>query len=103
MLKKQFPNITYSNNSYRTYQNQKDVFLTVAKQHGNTISGALTQAALPGFSQHHTGKSLDLANYKQNGVSPLTPDILQKYNFKLPYATQTSLRMAEPWHIYLNV
>ena len=103
LLKKQFPNITYSNNSYRTYQNQKDVFLTAAKVHGNTISGALTQAALPGFSQHHTGKSLDLANYKQNGVSPLTPDILQKYNFKLPYATQTSLRMAEPWHIYLSV
>ena len=103
LLKNQFPNVTYSDKSYRTYQNQKDVFLSVAKQHGNTISGALTQAALPGFSQHHTGKSLDLVNYKQNGVSPLTPNILQKYNFSLPYPAKTSFRMAEPWHIYLNV
>ena len=100
LLKKQFPNITYSDNSYRTYKNQKDVFLDSAKSHGNTISGALIQAALPGFSQHHTGKTLDVDNYKKNGVSQLTPEILKKYNFSLPYQYKTSFRMAEPWHIY---
>ena len=103
LLKTKFPNITYSDNSYRTYENQKDVFLDNAKSHGNTISGGLIQAALPGFSQHHTGKTLDVKNYKKNGVSQLTPEILQKYNFSLPYQYKTSFRMAEPWHIYLTI
>ena len=102
LLKTKFPSIIYSDKSYRTYKLQKDMFLDSAKSHGNTISGGLIQAALPGFSQHHTGKSLDLANYKKNGVSQLTPEILQKYNFSLPYPKVTSFRMAEPWHIYLN-
>ena len=102
-LKIKFPKITYSYNSYRSYTNQKDVFLDSAKSHGNTISGALTQAALPGFSQHHTGKTLDVDNYKKNEVSQLTPEILKKYNFSLPYPKVTSFRMAEPWHIYLLI
>lgn len=102
LLKNKFPNITYSNKSYRTYELQKDMFLDSAKTHGNTISGGLTQAALPGFSQHHTGKALDVVNYKKNKISQLTPEILQKYNFSLPYPTKTPFRMAEPWHITLN-
>lgn len=99
LLKKQFPDITYSKRSYRTYELQKDMFLDSAKEHGNTISGGLTQAALPGFSQHHTGKALDVANYKKY---KLTPEILEEYNFSLPYPKKTSFRMAEPWHITLN-
>ena len=69
------------------------MFLDSAKEHGNTISGALTQAGLPGFSQHHTGKDLDIS-------SRVSPKILQKHNFTLPYPTETPFRMAEPWHIY---
>ena len=68
LLKKQFPDITYSKRSYRTYELQKDMFLDSAEDHGNTISGGLTQAALPGFSQHHTGKALDVVNYKKNKI-----------------------------------
>ena len=95
LLKNKFPGITYSNKSYRTYELQKDMFLDSAKAHGNTISGGLTQAGLPGFSQHHTGKALDIS-------SRVSPKILQKHNFTLPYPTETPFRMAEPWHIYSN-
>ena len=102
LLKNKFPDITYSNKSYRTYELQKDMFLDSVKAHGNTISGGLTQAGLPGFSQHHTGKALDVGNYKKNKISQLTPEILQKYNFSLPYPKKTSFRMAEPWHILSN-
>jgi len=95
-LKKEVPSIRYGKKSYRSYELQKDVFLDSANAHGNTISGGLYQAALPGFSQHHTGKALDISS----GVSRLNSNILQKHNFILPYPTETSFRMAEPWHIY---
>ena len=95
-LKKEVPGISYGKKSYRSYEVQKDVFLDSANAHGNTISGGLYQAALPGFSQHHTGKALDMSS----GVSRLNSNILQKHNFILPYPTKTSFRMAEPWHIY---
>jgi len=95
-LKKEVPSISYGKKSYRSYELQKDVFLDSANAHGNTISGGLYQAALPGFSQHHTGKALDMSS----GVSRLKSNILQKHNFILPYPTETSFRMAEPWHIY---
>ena len=35
LLKTKFPNITYSDNSYRTYENQKDVFLKNANRNDN--------------------------------------------------------------------
>ena len=98
-LKNEVPGISYGKKSYRSYELQKDMFLDSAKKHGNTISGGLIQAALPGFSQHHTGKALDITS----GVSRLNSKILQKHNFILPYPTKTLFRMAEPWHIYLTI
>jgi len=74
------------------------VFLKCAKKRGGTISGGLYQAALSGFSQHHTGKALDILS----GVSRLTSKILQKHNFILPYPKKTSFRISEPWHIYFD-
>ena len=97
-LKKEVPGIRYGKKSYRSYELQKEVFLDSAYDHGGTISGALYKAALPGFSQHHTGKALDISS----GVSRLNSKILQKHNFILPYPTKTSFRIAEPWHIYLT-
>jgi len=97
-LKKEVPGISYGKKSYRSYELQKDVFLKYAKKRGGTISGGLFQAALPGFSQHHTGKALDISS----GVSRLNSKILQKHNFILPYSKKTSFRMVEPWHIYFD-
>lgn len=88
------PTITIRNNSFRDYNKQKETFIKYAKKYGSTISGGLRQAALPGFSQHHTGKAIDVGNYRT-----LNQKILNKYGFKLPYPTDTGFRMAEPWHI----
>jgi len=102
-LQKELPGISYSEKSYRSYNLQKETFLKYGYEHGNSISGALTQAGLPGYSQHHTGKALDVSNYKNSkGVSLLTPEILKKHGFYLPYEKKSALRMAEPWHICLT-
>lgn len=97
LMKQEIPDISIRENSWRDYNKQKETFLTYAKKYGGTISGGLRQAALPGFSQHHTGKAIDVGNYRM-----LTPDILNKYGFVVSYPKQTSFRMAEPWHIYYN-
>lgn len=81
-------------NSLRDYNNQKNTFIDQAREHGNTINGGLRQAALPGFSQHHTGKAFDISS-----PSSVTNKMLSSFGFKRPYPIDTGFRMAEPWHI----
>ena len=89
------PKIGINDNSYRDYPTQMATFIRSAKNHGGTIKGALRQAALPGFSQHHTGKSIDVYNSQL-----LSDTILKKYGFERPYLKDSGFRMSEPWHIY---
>ena len=86
--------VKYSDNSYRDINNQKNTFIKYAKENGGTISGGLRQAALPGFSQHHTGKALDFTP-----SSSLSDKTLLAYGFSRPYKIDTGFRKAEPWHI----
>lgn len=86
--------VKVSNNSYRDYQKQKQTFIDMAKKNGGKIKDGLRQAALPGFSQHHTGKAFDIS------PSNLVSDkMLQAFGFKRPYKVDTGFRMPEPWHI----
>lgn len=85
---------SYSDQSYRDYNLQKDTFLKYARDRGKTISAGLEQAALPGFSQHHTGRALDFKPYKS-----VSDEVLKKYGFIRPYKYNTGFRIAEPWHI----
>lgn len=82
-------------NSYRDYKKQKDTFLKYAK--GKKISNGLKQAALPGFSQHHTGKALDVSNSRT-----ITNAMLKRYGFSRPYVVNSGFRIEEPWHIFYN-
>lgn len=84
----------YSDQSYRDYNLQKDTFLKYAREKGGTISNGLKQAALPGFSQHHTGKALDFKPYQS-----VSDGTLKKFGFIRPYKIDTGFRMPEPWHI----
>lgn len=88
--------VKYHPDSYRDYNLQKKYFLKYANKYGagKKIDGALTRAALPGFSQHHTGKALDFS--PSYSISNST---LKKYGFIRPYPIKTSFRMEEPWHI----
>jgi hypothetical protein len=97
LMSKEIPGIAIRDRSFRTYEDQKNTFIKYANKYGGTISGGLKQAALPGFSQHHTGNAIDVKNY-----SLLKPNILKKYGFTVSYPVQTSFRIAEPWHIYYN-
>ena len=90
--------VLISQSSYRDYNKQKEIFVKMAKKHGGTISNGLRQAALPGFSQHHTGKALDITN-----SNLISDKILNNYGFIRPYKTDTKFRMPESWHIYYNL
>jgi len=83
---------------YRTYQRQGEIFIQMANKYGGTISGGLKQAALPGFSEHHTGRALDISGYDK-----VNETLLKKYGFVRNYLKPIdNFRIAEPWHIYYN-
>jgi hypothetical protein len=81
---------------YRSYQRQGEIFIQMANKYGGTISGGLKQAALPGFSEHHTGRALDISGYDK-----VNETLLKKYGFVRNYLKPIdNFRIAEPWHIY---
>ena len=49
-----------ANSSYRSYQEQKEIYDLYEKQYGGQY--ARDYAALPGFSEHQTGYVIDIAN-----------------------------------------
>ena len=98
-LQEKYPTVTINRNSkralYRDYVTQADLFVEVAMRRGGTISGAMRQAALPGFSQHHTGLAFDIKGYNS-----IDDNILKQFGFVRPYIQASKWRISEPWHIY---
>lgn len=98
-LQEKYPTVTINRNSkralYRDYVTQTDLFVDVAMRRGGTISGAMRQAALPGFSQHHTGLAFDIKGYDS-----IDDSILKQFGFVRPYIQASKWRISEPWHIY---
>jgi len=98
-LQTQYPVVRLFRNatiaSYRDYATQADLFVRVAKQRGGTIDKAMQKAALPGFSQHHTGKAFDISGY-----DAIDDNILKQFGFHRPYIQASKHRISEPWHIY---
>jgi D-alanyl-D-alanine carboxypeptidase len=75
---------------------------------GHDITDILRTNAAPGFSQHHTGRAIDIAT---PGARPLTEDfattsafewlIVQagRFGFGMPYTRSNRFGIAyEPWH-----
>lgn len=87
--------VRIKDNSFRDYTKQKDTFIEMAIKNGGKIRNGLRQAALPGFSQHHTGKAFDISS-----SNLVTDKMLSSFGFKRPYPTDTGFRMPEPWHIF---
>ena len=87
--------VRIKDNSFRDHVKQKDTFIEMAIKNGGKIKNGLRQAALPGFSQHHTGKAFDISS-----SNLVTDKMLSSFGFKRPYPTDTGFRMPEPWHIF---
>jgi len=75
---------------------------------GRTLDDVLAQLAPPGYSEHHTGRAVDLTTA---GVKPLTEDLENSATFSwlLQHAEQFDFRLSfprnnplgfiyEPWH-----
>jgi hypothetical protein len=90
---------------YRSYQSQVQVFGGKIKQQGG-VSGRQRSSALPGFSQHHTGKTFDILSVDENWwndnkeIKNWVANNCSRFGFKISYPTNGTLRVAEPWHLY---
>lgn len=75
---------------------------------GQDIEAILQVNTAPGFSEHHTGKAVDIAT---PGTRPLTEEFARsaafewlqlnadRYGFKMPYGRGNSFGLTyEPWH-----
>lgn len=75
---------------------------------GDTIESILSVNAAPGFSEHHTGRAIDIAT---PGYRPLTVDFERspafawleehagEFGFRMPYGRDNPLGFGyEPWH-----
>jgi LAS superfamily LD-carboxypeptidase LdcB len=105
--KKANPNVTYPvdiKSGYRSYIDQVKNFGSKAKKRG--IEDTQASNCLPGFSQHHTGKTFDIFSTetswweKNSNVKDWVANNCKTYGFKVTYKSKGSLRIAEPWHLY---
>lgn len=97
-LQKKCPELKMDEDSYRTYEKQTELFIEYVKKYGS-IEGAMKLRAIPGFSQHHTGKAFDV---KPKSVRACVKENAEKFGFTFPYIGQSYTRVAEPWHIYFK-
>ena len=97
-------NIVGCVSGYRGYSNQASVF--GGKIKNGDVARRQKVSAIPGFSQHHTGKAFDIIDlddpfWEENPkIKKWVEDNVGKYGFKVSYLTQGTLRSAEPWHIF---
>jgi hypothetical protein len=90
--------------SYRSYEDQKGQFLQEASKYPqDKINNALKRVAIPGFSQHHTGKAIDYGGnticLRKNAWPKSDFNTPNKWGFTLPYMSGVK-RMEESWHLY---
>jgi hypothetical protein len=90
--------------SYRSYEDQKNQFLQEASKFSkDKIDNSLKRVAIPGYSQHHTGKSIDYGGnticLRKNAWPNGDYSKPNKWGFTLPYMSGVK-RMEEPWHLF---
>ena len=95
-LQKDCPGLIMDEDSYRTYERQKELFIQYVKKYGS-IKNAMKLRAIPGFSQHHTGRAIDV---EPDSVRACVARNASNYGFEFPYKGENSLRAKEPWHIF---
>lgn len=95
---------------YRSYEDQVSNFGNKAKTRG--IEDTQKWVALPGFSQHHTGKAFDIFSLEPSWwdsrpkIKSCIEDNAPNYNLKVTYTKENrknKFRGAEPWHLFYTV
>ena len=90
---------------YRSYDKQVLAFCKKTNSE-KKISERQKWSALPGFSQHSTGKTFDLFSVEPEwwnsrpNLKNWLRDNASDYGFKVSYPSKGVLREPEPWHIY---
>ncbi|MEC9375749.1 MAG: M15 family metallopeptidase [Pseudomonadota bacterium] len=79
---------------------------------GNQIEDILHVNVAPGFSQHHTGRAIDIAtpgfkplqeDFEQSEAFAWLTDNASKFGFSMTYPRDNSLLIAyEPWHWFYS-
>ena len=105
-LKQAFPKINKGVvSAYRSYDKQVDTFGSNIARDGG-VSKRQKYSALPGFSQHHTGKTFDIVSVEpswwneNSDVKKWVVNNCGDFGFKISYPIDGVLRKAEPWHLY---
>ena len=93
--------------AFRSFEYQKKIIQRKLDK-GISINKILKENNLPGYSEHHTGKAIDLTSKKLNSLSisfekskefKWLIDNAAKYNFYLSYPKNNKEGiMYEPWH-----
>jgi len=89
---------------YRSYGDQ---VLNFSKKvnGGRNFDDVQSSNAIPGFSQHHTGKAFDIFSTETSwwdnrpSIKKWVADNCKNYGFEITYKVNGVLRVAEPWHL----
>lgn len=94
---------------FRSYLYQKQLIARQIKM-GNSLEVVLTQIAIPGFSEHHTGRAIDICTdgkyiFTQEFENTKAYEWLsrnaEKFGFRLSYPRDNQMGIVfEPWHWY---
>ncbi len=104
----EFPNLKLTIepvSGYRSYDDQvKNFGGKVAS--GRSVENVQRSVALPGFSEHHTGKAFDIFSVETDwwdnrpALKSWVATNAGEYGFDVTYKKQGYLRIAEPWHLF---
>ncbi len=95
---------------YRDLQHQHRLFFDVAAEHGETLKERARTCAPPGFSEHHTGFSLDLgdgahletqldAKFRDTAAYQWMRANGPRFHFEMSFPKNNQQHLAfEPWH-----
>lgn len=92
---------------FRSYQLQKLV-IAAKIRNGKTLGEVLTTTAIPGFSEHHTGRAVDIVtdqiyqldeNFEKTKAFDWLNKNAKKFGFTLSYPKNNAKGIIyEPWH-----
>lgn len=95
---------------FRSYTYQKNLVLKKLNT-GRILEDILTENAIPGFSEHHTGRAVDISDdkplleiafEKTEAFDWLTQNAA-RFNFSMTYPRNNNLGIVyEPWHWCFN-